>query len=268
MHEPHIPQRLGALLPGSVFGLGLGLSGMMNLTRVQGFLDLFAIMVAMFCTTEPSGGGRDSLLVAAVGSGVLVGFMLGLLDGGGSIVATPLLLHLVGVAQPHVTTIGTGALAASVDALTNFSPMQMKGNVWWCCSLVFVTLGTAGAFAGSIDAAGVALIAGAASGFFGIGGGFLIVPRSILAAGMPTLNAVGTSLMAVTAFGLATAIKCAASVSSTGGSLPSPLEVAGLAVGLLLAARVAPYKGLLNRLFALLAFVVATYVLCRRSSAL
>ncbi len=49
-------------------------------------------------------------ILAAVGSGSVVGFMLGLLGGGGSILATPLLLYVVGVSQPHVA-IGTGALA-------------------------------------------------------------------------------------------------------------------------------------------------------------
>ena len=43
------------------------------------------------------------------------------------------------------------------------------------------------------------------------GGGFLIVPGLILATGMPMINAIGTSLLAVGAFGLATALNCAAS---------------------------------------------------------
>src|SRR5208337_4315088 len=45
------------------------------------------------------------------------------------------------------------------------------------------------------------LATGALSGFFGIGGGFLIVPGLILAARMPILNAIGSSLVAVAAFG-------------------------------------------------------------------
>jgi uncharacterized membrane protein YfcA len=45
---------------------------------------------------------------------------------------------------------------------------------------------------------------GAFSGFFGIGGGFLIVPGLVASTGMPMLMAVGTSLVAVTAFGLST----------------------------------------------------------------
>ena len=48
--------------------------------------------------------------IAAIGSGGLVGFTLGLIGGGGSILATPLLLYVVGISQPHIA-IGTGALA-------------------------------------------------------------------------------------------------------------------------------------------------------------
>ena len=46
---------------------------------------------------------------------------------------------------------------------------------------------------------------GALSGFFGIGGGFLIVPGLIGATAMPLINAIGSSLVSVTAFGLTTA---------------------------------------------------------------
>ena len=56
--------------------------------------------------------------------------------------------------------------------------------------------------------------AGALSGFFGIGGGFLIVPGLMLATGMPILNAVGSSLVGVTAFGATTATNYALSLPS------------------------------------------------------
>ena len=52
---------------------------------------------------------------------------------------------------------------------------------------------------------GVGLLVGGLSGFFGIGGGFLIVPGLIGATAMPLINAIGSSLVAVTAFGLTTA---------------------------------------------------------------
>ena len=44
---------------------------------------------------------------------------------------------------------------------------------------------------------GIGLVVGAVSGFFGIGGGFLIVPGLMLATGMPILNAIGSSLFSV-----------------------------------------------------------------------
>ena len=87
-------------------------------------------------------------IVAAVGSGGLVGFMLGLVGGGGSILATPLLLYVVGVTQPHIA-IGTGALAVSVNAFANFTGHAVKGHVWWRCAIVFALVGAIGAFAGS-----------------------------------------------------------------------------------------------------------------------
>lgn len=46
---------------------------------------------------------------------------------------------------------------------------------------------------------------GVFSGFFGIGGGFLIVPGLMASTDMVMINAIGSSLVAVTAFGLTTA---------------------------------------------------------------
>ena len=45
-------------------------------------------------------------------SGALVGFTLGLVGDGGSILAVPLMVYLVGVNSPHVA-IGTSALAVA-----------------------------------------------------------------------------------------------------------------------------------------------------------
>ena len=53
--------------------------------------------------------------IVAVLSGVLVGFTLGLIGGGGSILAVPLLLYVVGYHNAHVV-IGTTALAVAVTA--------------------------------------------------------------------------------------------------------------------------------------------------------
>jgi uncharacterized protein len=42
----------------------------------------------------------SAMISAALGSGALVGFSLGLVGGGGSILATPLLLYVVGWLSP------------------------------------------------------------------------------------------------------------------------------------------------------------------------
>lgn len=244
----------------------------------------------------------------AVGSGAFVGFVLGLIGGGGSIVATPLLLYAVGL-SPHVA-IGTGALAVSANAFVNFGGHARAGNVRWAEAAVFAATGVAGALAGStvgkqIDGqrlillfavmmivigavmlrprkdsgeaaapmtlrtgsrvAAVGLCVGLMAGFFGIGGGFLIVPGLILATGMPMINAIGTSLFAVGAFGLATALNYAVS-----GFIDWPVAaefigggIAGGFFGMKAACRLADQRSTLTRMFAALVFVVAFYIIWR-----
>src|SRR3569833_3272869 len=80
----------------------------------------------------------------ALASGGAVGFSLGLIGGGGSILATPLLLYVVGVAQPHVA-IGTGALAVAVNAFVAFAGHARAGNVRWLFAGIFAAAGTLGA---------------------------------------------------------------------------------------------------------------------------
>jgi uncharacterized membrane protein YfcA len=242
-------------------------------------------------------------------SGSLVGFSLGLVGGGGSILAVPLLIYLVGVSDPHVA-IGTSAIAVAANAAANLVNHARAGNVKWRCASVFSLAGVAGAFLGSTlgkivegqkllalfavvmmivgalmlkgrSGAGEpsvrlnrenlpkllasGLITGALSGFFGIGGGFLIVPALIVATGMPILYAVGSSLVAVTAFGLTTAANYALS-GFVDWSLAA-LFIAGGVLGGLLGARsansLAGRKGALNTVFAALIFAVAIYMLVR-----
>jgi uncharacterized membrane protein YfcA len=195
----------------------------------------------------------------SVASGTLVGFTLGLVGGGGSILAVPLLVYVVGVASPHIA-IGTSAVAVAASAAVNLLGHARGGNVKWPCALVFTASGIVGAAGGaqlgkmmdggrllalfgvlmivvglamlrprkaegdpdvrlSRDSAksllpmliGTGLIVGGLSGFFGIGGGFLIVPGLMGATAMPLLNAIGSSLVSVTAFGLTTASSYAVS---------------------------------------------------------
>jgi len=250
----------------------------------------------------------------APGAGAIIGFTLGLIGGGGSILATPLLLYVVGVADPHVA-LGTGALAVSVNAYINLITHARKGHVWWRCSILFALVGTVGAFVGStlgkaingqhllflfgllmLVVGGlmlrprkseesslrrvdwrtctltgiVALMTGGISGFFGIGGGFLIVPGLILATGMPTIAAVGSSLLAVGTFGLATAVNYAAA-GFVDWTVAFQFIVGGIIGGLLgtlASARLALRRGMLNRIFAGLILVVAVYVIYRSAGSL
>ena len=86
------------------------------------------------------------LLGAAAGS--LVGFTLGLVGGGGSILAVPLMVYLVGVDNPHVA-IGTSALAVAANAAANLLNHARRGNVKWPCASLFALVGVVGAFFGS-----------------------------------------------------------------------------------------------------------------------
>ena len=186
--------------------------------------------------------------ILSILSGTIVGFTLGLIGGGGSILAVPLLVYVVRIGSTHLA-IGTGAVAVAASALINLIGHARAGHVKWGCALVFAAAGVIGAFAGAalgkrVDGdlllglfgllmvgVGLAMLrrktggdvqpsldrrtaprlavsgffVGGMSGFFGIGGGFLVVPGLIAATAMPLLNAIGSSLVSVTAFGSATA---------------------------------------------------------------
>ena len=246
-------------------------------------------------------------------SGVLVGFTLGLVGGGGSILAVPLMVYLVGVPSPHVA-IGTSALAVAANAAAGLINHARNGTVKWRCALMYAGAGVAGAFAGSSagkafdgqkllflfaivmvivgvlmlrrrsdsgnpDAEctrenapkvlGYGLGTGIFSGFFGIGGGFLIVPGLVAATGMPILNAIGSSLVAVTAFGLTTALNYAFS-----GLIDWPLAATFIVGGLvgsfggaLAAKKLSGTTGLLTTVFSVLIFVVAAYMIWKSAGA-
>lgn len=108
---------------------------------------------------------------------------------------------------------------------------------------------------------GVGLLAG----FFGIGGGFLIVPGLMLATGMPLIYSIGTSLVAVVAFGASTAVSYAmsglvdwrlASVFIAGGLL------GGLA-GMVASRAVGTHDKVLRAAFAGIVILAGGYVCLR-----
>jgi uncharacterized protein len=247
-------------------------------------------------------------------SGCLVGFTLGLVGGGGSILAVPLMVYLVGVSNPHVA-IGTSAMAVATSAAVGLANHARSGTVKWHCSLIFAAAGVVGALLGSsvgkhfdgqkllalfallMIVVGITMLRkrrgegdgavqlnrsnlsklitiglgiGTLSGFFGIGGGFLIVPGLMLATGMPILNAIGSSLVGVTAFALTTATNYA--ISGLIDWALAAMFLGGGAMGGMFgtysAKVLGPRKGALNTLFAGMIFIVALYMLARTTGIL
>jgi uncharacterized membrane protein YfcA len=84
---------------------------------------------------------------AALGSGGVIGLVLGLIGGGGSILAVPLLVYAVGTTSPHVA-IGTAALAVAVNALASLGLHARRTKIRWPCATVFSLAGIGGALAG------------------------------------------------------------------------------------------------------------------------
>jgi len=247
--------------------------------------------------------------VLAVASGAVVGALLALFGGGGSVLATPLLLYVVGVRDPHAA-IGTSAAAVAFNAAVNVAGHWRGGRVKWPCASVFAAAGLVGSFLGSSLAkqvegrrlllffavamaaiaismlrtprnegdptvritwplvarlAPIGVLTGFAAGFFGIGGGFLIVPGLMAATGMTLANAAASSLVSVTLFGAATSVNYAIS-----GLVDWPIAglfVVGGAAGGLLGLRgamvLASRAALARRLFAGLVLMVAAYVAWR-----
>lgn len=246
-------------------------------------------------------------------SGSLVGAVLGLIGGGGSILAVPLLVYVVGVSSPHVA-IGTSAVAVALSAFSSLLSHARLGNVRWPCAVTFAAAGIVGAAVGSTlgkafdgqrllllfgvlmlvvaammlrhqpstastfvpltretarsmvpRLAGYGAAMGTMAGFFGIGGGFLVVPGLIAATEMPLIAAIGSSLVSVTAFGFTTAANYAVSdlidwrlvaLFVTGG-------VAGSLVGGRLAHRLSRQKSALTRVFSGIVASVGLYIIWR-----
>lgn len=252
-------------------------------------------------------------ILLALVSGGIIGLVLGLVGGGGSILAVPLLVYVVGVGSTH-EAIGTAAVAVAANALVGLVGHARGNRVKWRCAAVFGIAGVVGAAIGSevgksFDGArllmlfgllmigvGISMLrkrrqvaapdvrltrvtaptllprlipigfgVGLAAGFFGIGGGFLIVPGLMAATAMPLTFAVGTSLAVVAALGLTTATSYALS-GLVNWLLVATLIVGGVggaAAGIGLGARLADRKGLLEKIFAGVVIIVGIYIAVR-----
>lgn len=89
----------------------------------------------------------EPLLLALLG-GLLVGLLLTLFGGGGSVLATPWLIYVVGVADTHAA-IATSAAAVAVNAATGLLAQAKAGRVKWPCASVFAVAGLIGSVLGA-----------------------------------------------------------------------------------------------------------------------
>ena len=168
---------------------------------------------------------------------VAVGVSLGLLGGGGSILAVPLLVYVAGLESKEA--IATSLFVVGVTSLAALVPHARAGRVRWRTGLLFGAAAMVGAYVGGRLAAfipgtvllvafslmmlatAVAMIrgrrevgereggmriglvlaeggvVGLVTGMVGAGGGFLVVPTLVLLGGLPMSIAVGTSLMVI-----------------------------------------------------------------------
>ena len=183
----------------------------------------------------------SAALLLAVPFELAIGLSLGLVGGGGSILALPVLVYVLGEPVRTATTeslliVGATALLACVDH-------ARAGRVRWRTAAAFAIASATGSLAGTalnrlaspqsilfgfallllIAAAAVirgrgeprrpelqprgrslwlrivpiGLTTGVLTGFFGVGGGFAIVPALVLLLGLPLSAAVGTSLVVI-----------------------------------------------------------------------
>ena len=241
-------------------------------------------------------------------SGAIVGFSLGLVGGGGSVLAVPLLLYVVGVKDTHVA-IGTSALAVGVIAGISLLNHRKLGRLKFKKGIMFAILGIVGTLVGAqlglwtasehlllffavfmgivgflmlrnktkrqeitsghslilvkrnISLSGFSV--GVLAGFFGIGGGFLIVPSIMYSGGLTIMQAVGTSLVSVSSFGLTTAARYL--VAGQADIMVAALLIVGGVVGGYFGVKTSEKipKEILFKLFAMLLFAVATYIIIR-----
>lgn len=183
-------------------------------------------------------------LVLALIAGAVIGLALGGLGGGGSVLAVPALIYLLGFTPADATT--ASLIIVTLTSVTALTGHARDGNVAWRTGLLFAAAGIvpamlAGAAAdhlpqslltaafaciagiaalrmlrpkptepsgrirpGKAGAAGAGL--GAVTGFLGVGGGFLAVPALAGVLGLAMRAAVGTSLLVITLNSLAALI--------------------------------------------------------------
>ena len=206
-------------------------------------------------------------LLLALAAGAVVGLALGGLGGGGSMLAVPALIYLLGFAPAQATT--AALLIVAVTSVTALVAHARAGRVRWRTGALFAAAGlptaaAAGALSASIPAAvltaAFALLAavaawrmlaparrtkepraagtarsagagaglGAVTGLLGVGGGFLAVPALVSVLALPMAEAVGTSLLVITANSAAALVPRLGSAGTMDWAVVGPFAAAAI----------------------------------------
>jgi uncharacterized membrane protein YfcA len=251
-------------------------------------------------------------VLLALPFGLAIGVAIGMLGGGGSVLAVPVLVYVLGQDVSEATTASLVVVTAA--AVAGGLSHARKGRVCWRHAASFTAAALPGIVAGTLAGDAVSptallaafalvmlaaaaatwhraadddqeedatweragtcpplrlprdLVAGAAigflTGFFGVGGGFLIVPTLAIALAFTMRTAVGTSLAIITGtslLGLAVHLIAGRSLDPGLTFALTAAGVIGALAGASLAARV-PQQAL-GRAFAVLVTGVAAYLL-------
>lgn len=242
-----------------------------------------------------------SALILALAAGAVVGLALGALGGGGSVLAVPALIYLLGFAPVAATT--ASLVIVTVTSATALSAHARDANVRWRTGLLFAAAGIGPAMLGGAladrtpapvltAAFGVVATAaalrmlrprppgdavvpvrpgraaaagaglGAVTGVLGVGGGFLAVPALVGVLGMRMRNAVGTSLLVITVNSLAALAARAGTVDGLDWAVIGPFVGAAI-LGAWDGKRLAAKLSghTLQRIFALVLLAVAAFML-------
>jgi uncharacterized protein len=241
-----------------------------------------------------------SALVLALAAGAVIGLALGALGGGGSVLAVPALIYLLGFTPVAATT--ASLVIVAVTSATALSAHARDGQVRWRTGLLFAAAGIVPAMLGGLLAgrlpdavltvafAAVAAVAavrmlrphrtspvttadpagaaaagaglGAVTGVLGVGGGFLAVPALVGVLGLPMRAAVGTSLLVITVNSLAALAVRAGTADGLDWAVTAPFTAAAV-LGAWDGKRLAGKVsgGALQRIFALVLLAVAVLML-------
>ncbi|MER6257594.1 sulfite exporter TauE/SafE family protein, partial [Streptomyces sp. NPDC001584] len=213
-----------------------------------------------------------SALILALAAGAVTGLALGALGGGGSVLAVPALIYLLGFTPAAATTASLIIVTATSAAA--LLPHATSGNVRWQTGALFAAAGALPAAAAAglaarlpeplltaafaavaglaalrmlrtpetsdgprpvrpVRAAGAGAGLGAVTGLLGVGGGFLAVPALVGALGLRMRAAVGTSLLVITVNSLAALAARTGSTAPVHWAVVAPFTGAAILGGVL-----------------------------------